>query len=375
MPRPPRLSATLSETRADLFSSISHKLKQLTTPPIPLHVGDTWLEPAVGARMQDLRVEDHPGMHRYSRPWGHPGLLAALAERHGVPAERILVTSGATGGLHAVCGALLDPGDEVLVLAPFWPLIRGIVQGTRATPVEVPFYDRTGDLQERLTEHLSERTVALYVNSPNNPTGRVLTADEIAGVAEFARRHDLWLLSDEVYEDYAYARPHVAVAPFAPERTFTARSFSKAWGMAGNRCGYVVGPPDPAPLRHARKVSTHCFYCSPTAAQLAGLRALEGGSDGRAAAREHYRRAGVAAADALGVSHPEGGTFLFLDVSSVLDNRGVIPFLERCLDEGVLLAPGSSFGEAYGGFVRICFTSAPPDEVARGVAALAGLLG
>lgn len=374
MPRPPKLSSTLAQTRGDLFSSISHKLATLSSPPIPLHVGDTWLEPAVGARMQDLRVEDHPGMHRYSRPWGHPSLLAALAERRGVAPERILVAAGATGGLHAVCNAILDPGDEVLLPAPFWPLIRGIINGTRAVPVEVPLYDRCGSITERLTAGLSPKTAALYVNSPNNPTGRVLSAIEVAEVAEFARRHDIWLLSDEVYEDYAYARPHVPVAPHAPERTFTACSFSKAWGMAGNRCGFVVGPPDRAPMKRARKVSTHSFYCAPTAAQLAACRALEVGAPWLAEAREHYRTAGFAAADALGLPRPDGGTFLFLDVAKQLDEGGLMGFLERCLDAGVLIAPGSSFGDDYGTFVRICFTSAPPDDVQRGVAALAALL-
>ncbi len=361
--------------RSDLFSSLSHKLKDLPAPPIPLHIGDTWLEPALGARMQDITVRDHPGMHRYSRPHGHPDLVAALSDLRGVPPERLLVTAGATGGLCGIAGALLEPGDEVLVLAPFWPLIRGIVQAPRAVPVEVPFYDRPGSVTERIAPFITDRTAALYVNTPNNPTGRVLSADDLGELAELARDRNLWLWSDEVYEPYAFARRHVPVAPMAPERTFTAHSFSKAYGMAGNRVGYVIGPTDPEPLLHARKVATHTFYSAPTAAQLAAAKVLKIGAPWLAQARDHYIEAGFAAADALGLPHPEGGTFLFVDVAHRIDpERGLLGFLEDCLDAGVLVAPGSSCGEAYGTHVRICFTSAPPEVVADGAARVAALL-
>lgn len=375
MPRPPQLSSAFEAMRSDLFSSLAHKLQDRATPPIPLHIGDTWLEPALGARMQDVRVQDHPGMHRYSRPHGHPDLVAALAKHRGVPPERLLVTAGATGGLCGLAGALLEPGDEVLVLAPFWPLIRGIVQAARAVPVEVPFYDRAGTVQERIAPYLTDKTAALYVNTPNNPTGRVLSRDDVGALAEVAREQNLWLWSDEVYEPFAFATPHIPLAPLAPERTFTAHSFSKAYGMAGNRVGYVIGPTDPAPLLHARKVATHTFYSAPTAAQLAACKVLEIGDPWLAQARQRYAQAGFAAADRLGLPHPEGGTFLFVNVAHRIDpERGLIGFLEDCLDVGVLLAPGSSCGEAYGTHVRICFTSAPPEVVLDGVARIAALL-
>jgi N-succinyldiaminopimelate aminotransferase len=375
MPKPPQLSATLAAVRSDLYSSLSHKLKDLPKPPIPLHVGDTWLEPADGARMEDFTVREHPGMHRYSRPHGHPDLVAAVADLRDVSPDRILVTAGATGGLCALAGSLLDPGDEVLVLAPFWPLIRGIVQAARATAVEVPFYDRPGSVRSRIAPFLTERTAALYVNSPNNPTGRVLAADDVAELAELAREANLWLWSDEVYEPFAYDAPHVPVAPLAPERTFTAHSFSKSYGMAGNRVGYVLGPTDPAPLLHARKVATHTFYSAPTAGQLAAAAALAHGGPWLERAHVLYRDAGRAAAETLGLAPPQGGTFLFFDVAHRLDEeRGLLGFLEDCLDAGVLLAPGSSCGADYGTHVRLCFTSAPPDVVADGVARVAALL-
>ncbi|HCP47572.1 MAG TPA: pyridoxal phosphate-dependent aminotransferase [Deltaproteobacteria bacterium] len=368
--------------QGSLFSKLAHRIRAIEGEVHPLHVGDTWLEPLDGARMQDLRVTSHPGMHRYAQPHGHPALLDAIEQTRGTDRKRVLVTAGATGGLGALTGALLAPEDEVLILAPFWPLIRGIVLAARAHAVQVPFYDRVGVGAEGaeavsavLGAAMSDRTVAIYVNTPNNPTGRVVDGQVLAAVAEFARAHDLWLWSDEVYEPYAFAAPHVALADVAPERTFTAFSFSKAYGMAGNRCGYLVGPTEGEAMSEVRKVSTHTFYSAPTASQLAGAKALQEGDDWLAEARDLYRLAGNKAADALGVARPEGGTFLFLDVSEHLDDRGLQGFLEDCIDQGLVLAPGSSCGEAYGRFVRLCFTSAEPDVVARGVDKLCSILG
>src|SRR4029450_1891562 len=122
----------------------------------------------------------------------------------------------------------------------------------------------------------------------------------------------------------------------------TVFSFSKAYGMAGDRTGYLVGPPDA--VAAAEKISTHPFYAGPTAGQVAGLRALREGAAWVERARASYRDAGLAAARALGVPAPEGSTFLFLDVREHLDERGVFGFLADCLGDGVALAPGPSRG-------------------------------
>jgi N-succinyldiaminopimelate aminotransferase len=143
--------------------------------------------------------------------------------------------------------------------------------------------------------------------------------------------------------------------------------------MAGNRCGYVVAPAEV--MRETCKVSTHSFYSTPTASQLAACRALDGRGDRWIAdIREQYRSAGFRAAERLGVDPPQGSTFLFLDVASRLDERGLIGLLEDCADRGLFLAPGPSFGP-YPDHVRICFTAAAPAIVGRGVEHLAGLLG
>jgi N-succinyldiaminopimelate aminotransferase len=361
-----------------VFAPVAERFDPAAAELVPLHVGDTWMEPFTGARMQDLREAEHPGLHRYSETQGVPALVDAIVEkvraRNAIPCERdsILVAAGATGALGAAVGMLAAPGEEVLILAPFWPLIRGIVQAFRATPVEVPFYDRVDSPEtalEAVRERLGQRSVALYVSSPSNPTGRVLPRAWLEAFAELARREDLWLLSDEVYEDYVYRGEHFSLARAAPERTLTVFSFSKAYGMAGNRTGYLVGPREA--VAGAHKISTHTFYSAPTAGQIAGLRALRGGGAWVERARRLYREAGDAAARELGLPAPEGSTFLFLDVRSKLDERGIRGVLEDCLEDGVALAPGSSCGAAYEGWARLCYTAAAPEVVKEAVGRLA----
>ena len=382
MPRPPRLSPAATSIKGSVYSSVLHRLSVRGGEVYPLHVGDTFLEPADGCRMEDLTVAANPGMHRYAPPQGLPALVDAVLERlrarAGVPLERanVFVAGGGTSGLASVAGAIVSPGDEVLLLAPHWPLVEGHVRMAGGLPVDVPFFGvaETPETAVAAVEAaLTARTVALYVNTPNNPTGKVVPRSWLEALASWARRHDLWLLFDEVYEEYVYRGEHVPGLSLAPERSFAVHSFSKAYGMAGNRVGYVAGPA-PA-VAEALKLSTHTVYAAPTAAQLAALRVLEGAGDAWVAkTREAYRVLGDAAADRLGVPRPEGSTFLFPDVAARLDGRGLTGFLEDAADRGLLVSPGPSFGP-YPSHVRVCYTSAPPDAVARGVEVLASLLG
>ena len=382
MPLHPRTAPGLEEVGGSLFSKLARKLSSFEGEVFPLHIGDTWMEPAEGSRMEDFTVEDHPGMHRYAPPQGIPELREALAARvearSGVPtvSANLLVTAGATGALGTAVGALVSPGEEVLILAPHWPLITGIVRSFHGVPVPVPYLGRVTSVDEALKtveEHRTDDTVALYLNTPNNPTGRIIPRQELEALAAWARDRDLWLLADEVYEDYVYEGEHTYLRSLAPERTFAAHSFSKAYGMAGNRCGYCVGP-EPA-IGQLLKVAVHTFYSTPTASQLAALAVLGPGGDAWIRrARQRYRELGEWSAQRLGAPTPKGSTFLFLDVAGRLDDRGLEGFLLDCADRGLFVAPGPSFGP-YPTHVRVCFTSAVPDRVRRGIELLAEMLG
>jgi N-succinyldiaminopimelate aminotransferase len=244
--------------------------------------------------------------------------------------------------------------------------------------VEVPFFDRVFDRRaavEAVSAHLTARSRVLYVSTPSNPTGRVIPGDWLEDLAALARRHDLWILSDEVYEDFHYLggpMAHTSIARFAPERTVSVYSFSKSYAMAGQRVGYVAGPPEV--IANARKIGTHIYYHPPVIGQRTALAALEKGADWLARAHEQDRAIGREVAGLLGQPVPEGGTFLFLDVRSRLDARGLHGLLEDCFAEGVLVAPGSSCGEAYDGWIRLSYTAAPAEAVRDAVGRLAGVL-
>jgi N-succinyldiaminopimelate aminotransferase len=382
MPRPPGFAPTTRAMPGAVFSPIAEKLRSVPRDVCPLHIGDTWLTPFPGARMEDLSLSEHPRLHGYAPTRGLPELIEAISSKVrarnqlACDPEQVLVTAGATGALGAALGAIASPGDEVLILAPFWPLIRGIVSAFRAEPVEVPFYDRVESPEQAVaaaSARASSRTVALYLSTPSNPTGRVLPAEWLEALADWARREGLWLLSDEVYEEYVYRGEHVSIGRFAPERTLSVFSFSKSYGMAGNRVGYLVAPPEA--VREAQKISTHTFYAAPTSGQLAALRALAGGDRWLADARAAYREVGDATAQRLGLSPPQGSTYHFIDVAPRLDERGIWGFLEDCVEAGVALAPGPSCGEAYPTWVRLCYTAAPPDQVRSAAERLAQLLG
>ncbi|MBJ18711.1 MAG: pyridoxal phosphate-dependent aminotransferase [bacterium] len=362
-------------------------------PLFPLHVGDTWRDPFVGARSEDIRSALHPRLHAYGDTRGLPDLIERvsqkLAEKNGLrhSPEEVLITAGATGGLAAVAGAVLSPGDEMLILAPFWPLIRGIAQSFRARSIEVPFFDRVScrrEAIEQVESRITARSRVLYVSTPSNPTGRVIPGDWLEALANLARHHDLWVFSDEVYEDYHYPHGasgcessaiggHVSMGRFAPERTISVYSFSKSYAMAGQRVGYLAGPE--RVLAEARKIATHIYYHPPIVGQRTALAALEEGDDWIANAREEDRAVGVDVAERLGVASPEGGTFLFLDVRDRLDERGLAGLLEDCFERGVLVAPGTSCGEEYGEWIRLSYTAAPGDAVREAARRLASVLG
>ena len=365
-----------------VYSPFADQIADSDGPIYPLHVGDTWRDPFVGARSEDIASADHPRLHAYGNTRGLPELVERirekLRERNDLehPPEEILVTAGATGGLATLAGATLSPGDEMLILAPFWPLIRGIAQSFRATPVEVPFYDRVSTMQEAVAaveSKITSRSRVLYVSTPSNPTGRVIPGEWLEALADLARRHDLWIFADEVYEDYVYEGEHVSMARFAPERTVSVYSVSKSYAMAGQRVGYLAGPE--SIISEARKIGTHIYYHAPVIGQRTALAAIEGGAAWIESAREEYRKTGAQVAGLLGLPAPDGGTFLFLDVKDRLDDRGLHGLLEDCFAQGVLVAPGQSCGEAYGDWIRLSYTAAPPDDVLEAARRLAKVLG
>lgn len=373
MPKFPHFSPTTASLSNQVFSELVRRARDHHGPLAPLHVGDTWKQPIPAAHCEAQRSSEHPQLHNYAPVRGEPALIEAFV--HKVKArsqveldpENVQVTSGATSGFSILATTLLDPGDEVILLSPFWPLIRGIIAARGAVPVELPFvelFDADSDRVQQALEALrTPRTVAVYVNTPHNPTGRFVSDGAAAGISAFARQHGLWVWSDEAYEDLWFGaeppRPFWA-RPELRGHSVALHTVSKSYGMAGARIGFVHGPSDL--MARVRGVQTFQTYCAPKPMQYAAAAAIRHGEQWLDEARRNYASAGQGAAALLGVAPPQGGTFLFFDTRPHwrAGEASALPFLERCLDAGVLLTPGAACGTAYADWARLCFTSVEP---------------
>jgi len=387
MPRYPALSQATQGLTSRVYTGLLDLAKNHAPEVFALNVGDTFMLPPEAARAESLRTADLPQLHNYAEVRGEPVLLKAIeadlrARDRPVPADRIQVTAGATSGLDLICRTLLSPGDEVIVLAPFWPLIRGVVSASGATAVELPFFTELGkadfDLEAALASVVTPRTTAIYLNTPHNPTGVILDRNQLSAIAAFAERHDLWILCDEAYDQLWFDK-----APPAPlwtreevrARCVVAHTLSKTYAMAGARIGFVHGP---GPVMDALSgLQTFATYCAPKPMQIGAARALAG-TDGRTFPRQvaqHYAQGAQLAASTLGLSRPESGPFLYFDAQR-FTRAGETPagFLERCAKAGVVLTAGGATGKAYASFARLCYTSVDRPTLSRAMQVLSGVI-
>jgi len=387
MPRYPALSHASDGLTTRVYTGLLGLAKAHAREVFALNVGDTFLLPPECARSESLSVVDLPQLHNYADVRGEPVLIDAivrdLASRdRPVEREHLQVTSGATSGLDLIARTLLSPGDEAIVLAPFWPLIRGVVSATGATAVELPFFTELAkpdfDLERALEGALSPRTTALYLNTPHNPTGVVLEREQLDAIARFITRHDLWLICDEAYDQLFFdAAPPAPLwtRPDVRERCVVAHTLSKTYAMAGARIGFVHGP---SKLMEALSgLQTFATYCAPKPMQLGAARALAANGDPpfpRLVAKSYAEGANLAA-KTLGLVRPSSGPFMFFDTRPFLA-PGETPtqWLERCARAGVVMTPGGATGSAYGAWARLCYTCVEPPVLGRAMSVLSSAL-
>ncbi|HEV3193003.1 MAG TPA: pyridoxal phosphate-dependent aminotransferase [Polyangiaceae bacterium] len=389
--RSPRLSRSASLIRAGVFAELAPRIEAQArrgADLIGLHIGDSHRAPPEAARF--ARLEEGLGfdadLYRYANVVGLDGLRGSLvahlaARGHGPssvdPVREVLVGCGASHALFCAARAILDAGDEVLVAAPYWPLAVGVVRAAGAVPVEVVlttrlYDDPSLDAASLFEEALSPRTRAIYLTTPGNPDGKVLSAAQLTSLARFAIAHDLWVIADEVYADYVYDGEHVSIAGFDEmrERTLSVYSLSKSYALAGVRVGFVVGPERAVSV--ARRLATHTVFNVPLAAQRVALAAMSASAEWIDGARREYRNVRDVAVRALreaGVAAPvpEGGSYIFVNFAPILRGRPLRHLLEMAIDRGVLLAPGDGFGQDFTSWARICFTVVPPSRVLEGI--------
>jgi aspartate aminotransferase len=337
--------------------------------------------------VEALTAAVHAGETRYPVPGGALPLRVALAEKlaleNGIAChpEDVVVTSGATHGLCLALRALLGPGDEILLLAPYWPTApgaAGLVEGVgwRGVPVYLDALAGTlapAALAERLRAELRPGTRALYLNTPNNPTGAVLSRAHLEAVAALAVEHDLWVVSDEAYEHILFdGAEHVSLAalPGMSPRTVSLFSFSESYAMSGWRLGYVVAPPALRPVLGPALAATTTCGVFP-AVQLAGLAALRGPQRVVETMRQAYQErrdlllGQLEGQHAIRASRPAGAYFVFADVTAALERRTVGDLAREWLELGVAVLPGTAFGP-HPGHVRFSLAARKEDVAEAG---------
>jgi aspartate/methionine/tyrosine aminotransferase len=319
----------------------------------------------------------------YTHNLGIPELREALASyitrlHRPVGDSQIAVTSAGVNALMLASQLIVDPGDQVVEVVPLWPNLLEIpkILGARVTTVPLEFSVSGWKLDvDRLIDALAPGTRALYLNSPNNPTGWTITPEAQRALLEHCRRHGIWIFADDAYERLYFGPGGIAPSFLKlmdeGDRVISANTFSKSWLMTGWRLGWLVVPPSLA--ADLGKLIEYNTSCAPVFVQRAGLAALAEGEPVIAHTRERFRGARdflVSHLKGLGrvrVAIPEGTMYAFLKVEGVSDSLALCKRLVR--EVGLGLAPGSAFGPEGEGFVRWCF-AASRERLADGIARL-----
>lgn len=353
-------------------------------PVIPLQVGDPDFAtpPAI---IQAAAQALHSGQTHYAPSQGLPGLRQAAALKlrrdNGLeydPESEILITHGGIHAYYLALQSILNPGDEVLLPNPSWATHANMVTLLRGVPVPVPARPEDGFFPslEAWQAALSARTRAIVINYPSNPTGAYPSPRYLQDLQAFACAHDLWLVSDEVYENLYYEEKPLSAALGAHQRTLLIHSLSKTYAMTGWRVGYLAAPPPV--LQNALKAGQASITCVAPFVQQAAAFALSDSEvqDQAARMRETYRRRRALVLEMasrrtdlpLRVNSPRGAFYFFLDFRAL--KMDSLELCERLLVEaGVGLVPGSAFGSQGQGFVRMTI-AASEQQVQAGVQAI-----
>ena len=382
-----KLNSQIQQIQESVTVALADRVRQLKAQGkhlIALQTGDpdfSTPKPIIDAAHKALK----DGLTHYASSRGLPDLRKAISHTlthenhvHYDPESEILVTNG---GVHAYfCGlkAILNLGEEVLVSDPAWMTHANVITLLGGKPKRIPSKpeDNFWPQMDAWEQSVSSKTVALVINSPNNPTGSVATEEYLCNLAQFALRHNLYIISDEVYHAILFDDlQHVCVAslPEARDRTLLINSFSKTYAMTGWRIGYLAAPA--SVISQALKASQHSITNVSPFVQKAALCALTD-SEVAVAVKQmvaRYQQRRDMAVDILksrynagvGLIEPQGAFYLFLDIRKLLNKSSVVA--ERLLNETLIsIVPGSAYGACGEGFLRMT-TAASEETIEAGI--------
>jgi len=302
------------------------------------------------------------GETHYAPGKGIPSLLSAISEKieaengFSCTSDQVIVTCGAKDAIYEACEAVLNPGDEAIILDPSWVSYEPCIQIAGGTPVHLPLHKKTFQVEDSLLEKINDKTRMIIVNSPSNPSGSVLNRESLRLVSDICQDHDLIALSDEIYEKLVYGQIHFSLAMFPgmAERTITINGFSKAYAMTGWRLGYAVAPKEI--LGYMNKVQQHTISHPTTFAMYGGVAALKGPQQCISEMRSEFERRREFVLNrlmdmGLGYAPADGAFYAYLKVDG---DDGAIA--SRWLEEAhVAVTPGVAFNTP--GWIRLSYAA------------------
>lgn len=293
--------------------------------------------------------------------------LAAKYDVHYDPASEVIITAGATGGIYTALTSILNPGDEVLIPTPIFPLYIAIVKLSGATPVFMDTSDNgfvlsPDQLQTTLAAH--PKTKAVVLNFPSNPTGVTYQHDDLKALAAVLADQPIFVLSDEIYSELTYGEPHESIANYLPTQTILLNGVSKSHAMTGWRIGIMCAPK--AITAQLGKIHQFTVTSTTTNAQAAATEALKNGLDDAQVMKREYQERRDYLYDALNdlgfqSAKPEGAFYLFSKIPAGLPQNSMAFCRELAHEARVALIPGSSFGPGGEGYVRISYAASMAD--------------
>ncbi|MBQ4564036.1 MAG: aminotransferase class I/II-fold pyridoxal phosphate-dependent enzyme [Lachnospiraceae bacterium] len=277
------------------------------------------------------------------------------------PATEVLVTVGGSEAIDIAMRAMLNPGDEVLIPQPSYVAYLPCTTLADGVPVIIDLQEKNQFklTAEELEAAITPKTKILVLPFPNNPTGSVMDREDLEKIAEVIIRHDIWVVSDEIYSELSYQKDHVSIAslPGMAERTIVINGFSKSYAMTGWRLGYAAGPANV--ISQMTKIHQFCIMCAPTTSQFAAVEALKNGDADVAHMKETYnqrRRYLMHAMREMGLDcfEPFGAFYIFPNISrfGMTSDEFATKLLMK---EQVAVVPGTAFGDCGEGFVRISY--------------------
>lgn len=310
------------------------------------------------------------GYTTYTSNYGLIELRQLLSEniqkRYGVkydPKTQLLATVGVSEAIDLALRAICEPGDEIIIPEPCFVAYKPCVVFAGGVPVAIPTDPSTGftPKPESIEAAITPRTRAIFISYPCNPTGAVMPREGLQAIVDIAKEHDLYIISDEVYDRLIYGVDHTCVSslPGAYERTILLNGFSKSYAMTGWRIGYAASSPEV--IEAMMKIHQFIMMCAPITAQMAAIEALQNGEkDTQEMLRQYDRRRRfvVSELDSMGLEcfEPNGAFYVFPSVK----NTGLSceAFAEKLLfEEKVAVVPGNAFGECGEGFIRCCYAT------------------